>query len=143
MKKQKLLVDDNCYTVVCAGVRIGSLSRTGALDKARSLNREWADLGFNNGRGRKAEVFYRDGGLVAAFPWPLAESKVYPGEYALACPKCGSTDIMMTIRPGARGTGPGGRARMDDPGNQGVNACVTCEHTSDGGSFMPQWRKLK
>jgi hypothetical protein len=62
--KAKPLIDDRNYTVVCAGVRHANLTQKAAYDKAYALNREWADLGFCGGRGRKVEVFYRDGTLV-------------------------------------------------------------------------------
>lgn len=64
--------------------------------------------------------------------WPLVPSRRFPGETTLACPKCGSLDVTMTIRPGAYGTGPGNSWRIGDQGGHDLNVCNVCRHTSDG-----------
>lgn len=66
--KSSPLVDDRNYTILSAGVLTGPMPRAEALARAESIHREWAELGYNGGRGRKVEVFYRDGSLVATFP---------------------------------------------------------------------------
>lgn len=70
--------------------------------------------------------------MTGLLGWPLVNSPYFKGEKTLACPKCGSTSIVMTIRPGGRGSGPHGRWRMGDPESSDVNACNDCGHTSDG-----------
>lgn len=45
----------------------------------------------------------------------------FPGELALACPKCYSRDVTMTVI-----YGPGGR--LGDPGATNVNICNYCNY---------------
>jgi hypothetical protein len=73
------IVDTKNYSVVCAGVQRASLTHDEVLAYAEKLNREWTELGYRC--GRRADVFYRDGSLVASFP--LAEN---------VCPRCMSVD---------------------------------------------------
>ncbi len=61
--------------------------------------------------------------------WPLTVSKVFPGEMTLACPKCRSTNVTLTVAPGAVGYGPNGRWRMGDPGGREMNKCENCGFT--------------
>ena len=65
-----------------------------------------------------------------AHGWPLIESKRFPGELCLSCPKCHSRNILMTVDYPVRGTGPDGRGRMGDYGTQDVLKCEDCLHTS-------------
>lgn len=65
-------------------------------------------------------------GKAGALGWPLVPSRTYPGESTLACPDCGSRDVALTVLPGARGTGPGGRWRMSDGGGKDLNECNAC-----------------
>jgi hypothetical protein len=61
--------------------------------------------------------------------WPLVASPTFPGERTLACPKCGSGGVEMTVAYPPVGTGPGGRGRLGDPGSSEVNRCVSCGYT--------------
>ncbi len=72
--------------------------------------------------------------------WPLVPSAHFPGEMTLACPRCKSTNITMTIRPGVRGSGSHGRWRIGDYGGHDLNVCNTCGHTSDG-LPAPRWKR--
>lgn len=63
---------------------------------------------------------------TGAHRWPLVPSKAFPGELTLACPKCESTDVTLTIAPGAYGTGPCGRWRMGDQGGSDLIICNAC-----------------
>lgn len=67
---------------------------------------------------------------TGAHGWPLVPSKHFPGEKTLACPECGSTDVMLTTQYGSPGTGPGGRGRLGDPGSKDVAICQNCKHRS-------------
>lgn len=60
--------------------------------------------------------------------WPLVPSKRFPGERTLSCPKCKSTDVTLTGHYAARGTGPGGRGRLGDPGATNIIRCESCRH---------------
>ena len=62
--------------------------------------------------------------------WPLVPSEAFPGELALACPECGSQAVSMGGIHPHRGTGPGGRGRLGDPGAWEINDCVDCGHSS-------------
>ena len=55
--------------------------------------------------------------------WPILKgaSTAFPGEDALACPKCLSTHVTMSVR-----YGPGGR--LGDPGSRETNKCENCGH---------------
>ena len=75
-------------------------------------------------------------GKAGANGWPIVPSLTFPGEGALACPACGSRDVILTVRSGAYGTAPGGRWRMGDNGGHELNACATCGHTSDGRPYV-------
>ena len=69
--------------------------------------------------------------------WPLVPSQTFPGEQALACPKCGSLNITMGCEYPLHGTGSGGRGRLGDPGAKETNTCGTCGHKDrfDGRAF--------
>lgn len=56
---------------------------------------------------------------IGAFGWPLVNSAYFPGEKTLACPQCGSTDIVM-------GCHPGHDRRMGSPGTKDYVLCVKC-----------------
>jgi hypothetical protein len=58
--------------------------------------------------------------------WPLVPSKAFPGEQTLACPRCKSTNVTMTVRYPIRGSGPMGRGRLGDVGTKNVNRCESC-----------------
>jgi hypothetical protein len=68
-------------------------------------------------------IIQRNPRRTGAHGWPLVPSKRFPGELTLACPKCGSTDIVFT---GAYG--PGGR--LGDPGGHDIVRCRSCKHQS-------------
>lgn len=55
-------------------------------------------------------------------------SKTRPGGFDQACPKCKSRKVTMTIQPGGRGSGPGGRWRMGDSGGKEITRCDDCGH---------------
>ena len=59
--------------------------------------------------------------LTGAHGWPLVPSVRFPGETTLACPKCGSTDVYLTVA-----YGPGGR--LGDPGATDIIGCNACGH---------------
>lgn len=70
--KSKAIVDDKLYTVVSHGARFGPFTYEKAVMEAHKTRDEWAALGFNGGRGRKAEVYYRDGSVVlTVLPHPV------------------------------------------------------------------------
>lgn len=58
---------------------------------------------------------------TGAHGWPLVPSTAFPGELTLACPKCGSTNVTLTVA-----YGPGGR--LGDPGATDIIRCETCHH---------------
>jgi DNA-directed RNA polymerase subunit M/transcription elongation factor TFIIS len=58
---------------------------------------------------------------TGAHGWPLVPSTHFPGEQALACPKCSSTHVTMTVA-----YGPGGR--LGDPGATDIIRCESCKH---------------
>jgi len=62
--------------------------------------------------------------------WPLVASERFPGEQTLACPKCGSTRITMTVEYPFVGSGPGGRGRLSDVGTRDKTICEACGHTA-------------
>lgn len=73
------LVDVRTYHVECAGVRSPSLTLVQAVDRAISTRNEWRETGINSGRGRQADVYYRDGSKIGSVfartdvdPVPLA-----------------------------------------------------------------------
>jgi hypothetical protein len=49
-------------------------------------------------------------------------------EPMLVCPVCGSLHIYQAVAPGGRGTGPGGRWRVGDPGGACIVECGECGH---------------
>jgi predicted RNA-binding Zn-ribbon protein involved in translation (DUF1610 family) len=67
---------------------------------------------------------------TGAHGWPLVPSTRFKGETALACPKCGSTNVTLDTARGASGTAPGGRWRMGDPGSREYARCESCKHSS-------------
>jgi hypothetical protein len=62
--------------------------------------------------------------------WPLVPSPHFPGEQTLACPKCGSTDLTLTVEYPFNGTGPGGRGRLGDYGARDKTICRGCGETA-------------
>lgn len=56
---------------------------------------------------------------VSVQGWPLVPSKVFPDETTLACPACGSVDVVLSVI-----YGPGGR--LGDPGSLNTITCNTC-----------------
>lgn len=67
---------------------------------------------------------------TGAHGWPLVPSPHFKGETCLACPKCKSTHVTLSIARGAFGTGPGGRWRMGDQGGREFAYCETCKYSS-------------
>lgn len=57
---------------------------------------------------------------IGAHGWPLVPSTAFPGELTLACPKCGSTNVTLTVA-----YGPGGR--LGDPGATDIIRCEACK----------------
>ena len=51
--------------------------------------------------------------------WPLDEKGLF-------CPRCNSRNWTNTGRHPVRGTGPGGRGRMGDPGGVDIVRCEDC-----------------
>lgn len=58
--------------------------------------------------------------------WPLVPSDRFPGETCLACPRCGSRNVVLSCVYGYPGTGPGGRGRLGDRGGAETNTCQDC-----------------
>lgn len=54
--------------------------------------------------------------------WPIIDGE-------LCCPACLSSDVDLTCRYPAFGTGPGGRGRLGDPGAREINECRACGET--------------
>ena len=54
--------------------------------------------------------------------WPIIDG-------SLCCPACLSSDVDLTCRYPAVGTGPGGRGRLGDPGAREINECRACGET--------------
>lgn len=65
-----------------------------------------------------------------AHDWPLTFSRSFPDEMTLSCPRCGSTNWEMTGHHAPRGTGPGGRGRLGEPGGVDILRCNDCKHES-------------
>lgn len=63
--------------------------------------------------------------------WPLTPSIRFPGELTLACPNCGSKNILMSCRYPVRGSGPLGRGRLGDPGAKETNTCEDCGYYAE------------
>lgn len=68
---------------------------------------------------------------TGALGWPMVPSARFPKEMTLSCPKCGSTNITMSVVGSGIGSGSGGRWRLGDPCKQ-TNKCETCKHFSVG-----------
>jgi hypothetical protein len=67
--------------------------------------------------------------------WPFVASEHFPGELTLACPTCGTSEgVVLTCENHGRGTGPGGRPRMGDPGWVDVTTCTAC----GGKAYLPK-----
>ena len=64
--------------------------------------------------------------LFGVHGWPLISSLRFPGETCLACPKCGSRNVMMSVHYVFPGTGPCGRGRLGDSGNTEYAQCQYC-----------------
>jgi len=79
---------------------------------------------------RKARGMSIKQSKTGAHGWPLVPSTRFKGETALACPKCGSTNVTLDTARGASGTAPGGRWRMGDPGSREYARCESCKHSS-------------
>jgi hypothetical protein len=62
-------------------------------------------------------------GAHGAHGWPLVESKAFPGELTLSCPKCKSTNVTQTVAYGSGG-------RLGDPGASDLLVCGGCGHRS-------------
>jgi hypothetical protein len=60
--------------------------------------------------------------------WPLVPSSQFQGETTLACPVCWATNVIMSCRYPARGSGPNGRGRLGDDGTVQTNQCGNCGH---------------
>jgi hypothetical protein len=58
--------------------------------------------------------------------WPLVPSLRFPGETCLACPRCNSRNVVLSCAYPVRGSGPGGRGRLGDPGTKETNTCADC-----------------
>jgi len=56
--------------------------------------------------------------------WPLDKD-------GLSCPRCDSRRWMNTGRHAVRGTGPGGRGRMGDPGGVDIVRCQDCNFETE------------
>ena len=67
------------------------------------------------------------GAAVGRLGWPRVPSPYFPGERCLACPRCGSVDVVLTSVPAGPGTGPYGRHRLGDPARE-ANRCGACGH---------------
>ncbi len=63
---------------------------------------------------------------TGAHGWPLVPSTHFPGELTLACPNCGSLEIALSVIYPGRGSGPGGRGRLSDPGALNTIKCQSC-----------------
>jgi hypothetical protein len=78
------------------------------------------------------EVEFRErpmqGLKFGAHGWPLTERE--DGESRLGCPRCDSTNWAMGGQHAVRGTGPGGRGRMGDPGGVDILRCEDCLYES-------------
>lgn len=61
--------------------------------------------------------------MTGAHGWPLVPSTCFPEEHTLACPRCGSTNITLSVQ-----YGPGGR--LGDPGTVEYASCEGCKHDS-------------
>lgn len=59
---------------------------------------------------------------TGAHGWPMVPSRAWVGELTLACPKCGSSNFLMTVA-----YGPGGR--LGSPGATDILRCKSCGHT--------------
>lgn len=55
--------------------------------------------------------------------WPLVPSDRFPGETCLACPACGSRNVVLSC---FYGQGPDGRRRLGNPGGAETNTCADC-----------------
>lgn len=63
---------------------------------------------------------------LGAGGWPLVSSPHFPGELCIACPKCSSTSIVMSVKYPVYGTGPGNSGRLGDVGTMNTNYCCGC-----------------
>lgn len=91
-----------------------ALTRLTAIQKLRSLHPE-ASVRGDAVLGRTVSSRASGYGL-----WPLVRDQ-------LSCPGCGSQNgILLTGCYAARGTGPGGRGRLGDPGALDWAECKRC-----------------
>lgn len=69
---------------------------------------------------------HKEPGPVGRCGWPLVPSTRFPGETTIACPRCGSTNVVLSCYYGSPGSGPRGRGRLGDPGGGATNECESC-----------------
>jgi len=60
------------------------------------------------------------------YGWPLVPSTNWPGETAVACPKCLSTNVTLTVRYGRNVSGYNRPGRLGDPGGCSLAICNDC-----------------
>ena len=63
---------------------------------------------------------------IGAHGWPLRTGR--DGEQHLFCPKCGQSNITMSVQYPVYGTGSRGQGRLGDIGCRDVIVCDTCGH---------------
>jgi hypothetical protein len=68
---------------------------------------------------------------LGAHNWPLRPSRAFPGEKALSCPNCHSTDVTLSVRYPFHGSGPGGIGRLGDRGTMQTARCNGCGHCAE------------
>lgn len=86
-------------------------------------------------QGQQLVFDYACGAGIGAGGWPLVQAE--GKERHLICPRCCSSDVVLTWQGAGEGTGPGGRYRFGDP-CQDLNICNTCGYRTNTRTRYPK-----